>query len=277
MDHRPVPRGSIPTLKYLNDLLTILDPDTNNVFLWPFLEDTGQLVQSYGGIDESVIPGIAATDTDLDDSVGFMPVRHPGGINSYHFEGAGDQQLAGDDAATLSFNGTTDAAFSVGCFFYIDSGTGTLIAKYDVAGTDREWRLHLLSGPDLALELYQEDIDDSETAQTTAALSTRKWYSGIVTYGGAGGDGAGGKTAAADMTIYIDGAAVAATTSEVGGTYADMVAGNAPLLIGANDDSAAPASEFTGRIALPFIVNAELTAAEVAGINSICRGLLGLV
>jgi hypothetical protein len=200
-----------------------------------------------------------------------------GSVHSYHFEGGDDQHLYGADAAALSFDGTTDAAFSVGCFFYAEAATGTLIAKYDVAGTDREWRLHLLAGPDLALEVFQEDIDDSETAQTTTAISTRQWYFGVVTYGGAGGDGGGSaKTAAADMTIYIDGAEVAATASEVGAAYEDMVGGSAGILIGANDDNAAPASEFTGRIALPFLCGKELTAREVAEVYGLGQTLLGL-
>ncbi|KKL73631.1 hypothetical protein LCGC14_2072990, partial [marine sediment metagenome] len=36
--------------------------------------------------------------------------------------------LVGADAAALSFNGTTDVAFSVGCFFLVSPGnSGTLI------------------------------------------------------------------------------------------------------------------------------------------------------
>jgi hypothetical protein len=267
----------IPTLKYLDDILTILG--STNTFFWPFLEATGIAVQSYGEEDMPVVPGEAGADVELNDPVtGWAPFKHVGGVHSYHFEGGDDQHLYGADAAKLSFNGTTDAAFSIGCWFYTEGATGTLIAKYDVAGTDREWRLHLLSGPDLGLEVFEEGIDDSETAQATTALSTRQWYFGVVTYGGAGGDGGGGsaKTAAADMVIYIDGAAVAATTSEVGAAYADMDAGSAVVMIGATDDNAAPANEFTGRIALPFITGKELTPADVRGLYSLGQTLLGL-
>lgn len=270
----PARRASVPTLGRLDAILTILG--STNTFLWPFLENTGIDLASYGEEDEPLISGEAGANVALNNAAtGWAPYRHPGGVHSLHFEGADDQHLYGADAAKLSFNGTTDAAFSVGCFFYLDSGTGTLMAKYDVAGTDREWKLHFAAGPDLALELFQENDDKSETAQTTTALSTRQWYSGIVTYGGAGGDGGGGKTAAADMTIYVDGAAVAAATSSVSG-YSDMVGGAAGLLIGATDDNAAPASEFTGRIALPFITGKELTAAEVGSLYGIGQELLGL-
>ncbi len=269
--------SNLATFSLLDDIVTILAPGSNNVFLWPFLESTGIDLQSYAGIDEALQSGEAGAFVELNDpATGWAPYMHSGGVNSYHFEGGDNQHLVGADAATLSFNGTTDTALSVGCWFYTEGATGTLMAKYDVAGSAEEWRLHLLSGPDLALELFETTKDDSETAQTTTALSTRQWYFGVVTYGGAGGDGAGGKTAAADMIIYVDGAAVTATTSEVGGTYADMIAGAAPLMIGATDDNAAPANEFTGRIALPFIVNAELSAASVASLYGIGQKLLGL-
>jgi hypothetical protein len=270
------------TFDLLDQIVTVLDTANNNVFFWPFLESTGDIVQSYGtGIDEQLDPIIVATTAALDAVIGFAPHQHAGGVHSYGFEAGESPALVGADAATLSFNGTTDAAFTLGCFFYVQSGTGTLIAKYDVAGSAEEYRLHILSGPDLGLEVFEVGGEDSsETAQTTTALNAGQWYFGAVAYDGTGGTGsAGGATNAADgMTIYIDGAAVAATTSKVDGAggYADMVGGAAPLMIGATDDKAAPANEFEGRIALPFIVNAALTSANMVTLNGLGRTLLGL-
>ena len=266
------------TFALLDQFVSVLAPGTNNVFFWPFLEGNGDIVQPYGtGIDEELDVTANANTLALDAAdLGFHPVQHVGGVHSYHFENGDSPALVGADAATLSFNGTTDTAFTVGCFFYTHAAAGTLLAKYDVLGSAEEWRLHVLAGPDLALEVFETTKDDSETAQTTTALNLGQWYFGAVAYGGAGGDGAGGKTAAADMTIYIDGAAVSAATSEVGGTYADMIGGAAPLMIGATDDKAAPANEFNGRIALPFLVNAELTAANLVTLNGIGTTLIGL-
>ncbi|KKL27395.1 hypothetical protein LCGC14_2385580 [marine sediment metagenome] len=261
----------------LDAILTLLG--TTNTFFWPFLESTGIDVQSYGEEDAPLISGEAGTNVELNDpATGWAPFKHLGGVHSYHFEGADDQHLHGGDAAKLSFNGTTDAAFSVGCFFYAEAATGTLISKYDAAGTAREWRLHLLAGPDLGLELFQDIILDSETAQTTTALSLRQWYSGVITYGGAGGDGGGGaeKQAANDMIIYIDGVAVTATVSEVGGAYVDMVGGATGVMIGANDDNAAPANEFTGRMGLPILCGKQMSAVNVAEYHARGKRLLGL-
>ncbi len=275
-------RHTIKTFDLLDQFVTVLDPGNNNVFFWPFLECNGDIVQTYGtGIDEELDVTAATATVALDAaSAGYHPVPHTGGIHSYHFETGDSQALVGADAASLSFDGTTDVAFTIGCFFYVQSGTGALIAKYDVAGSAEEWRLHVLAGPDLGLELFEVGGEDSsETAQTTTALNAGQWYFGAVVYDGTGGTGsAGGATNAADgMTIYIDGAAVGATSSKVDGAagYADMVGGAAPLMIGATDDKAAPANEFNGRIALPFLVNAALTAANMSTMNELGKTLLG--
>ena len=58
-------------------------------------------------------------------------------------------------------------------------------------------------------------------------------------------------------------------------TYVDMEDLGGPLMIGAADDNAAPANEFTGRIALPFICGKALSAANVAAIKGLGDQLLG--
>ena len=270
---------NLRTFNLLDTIMTALNPTSNDVFFYPFLESNGDRVQAYGQAeDEELDVTFNGTTGGLDAvATSLAPFQHLGGVHSYGFVGEDSPALVGADVAALSFNGTSDVAFSVGCMFFVAPGnTGTLIAKYDVAGSAEEWRLHILSGPDLALELFETVIDDSETAQTTTALNDGQWYSGIVTYGGAGGDGAGGQTANADMIIYIDGVSVTRSNSEVGGTYNDMVGGAAPLMIGATDDKAAPANEFTGRIALPFVMSSALSSANAAIVSAAGRTLLGL-
>ncbi len=272
---------NIRTFDLLDQIMTALDAATNDVFFYPFLEESGSHIQSYGQSEDEELDVTAANATlGLDAVTGYSPLTHLGGVNSYQFVAAESQALVGADAANLSFNGTTDAAFSIGCMFLVSPGnTGALIAKYDVAGSAEEYRLHILAGPDLGLEVFETGGEDSsETRQTTTALNDGQWYSGIIVYDGTGGTGsAGGATNAADgMTIYIDGVATAGTSSKVDGVggYADMVGGAAPLMIGATDDKAVPANEFTGRIALPFIVNAALTSANAVTISAASRTLL---
>ena len=257
-------RAPVNTFDLLDQMVDILG--TTRTFFWPFLESSGTVIQSYREQDEP----LAATDSG---SEGFHPYRHSGGVHSLHFEAGDDQHLVGADAANLSHFGSTDAAFSLGCFFYIDSGTGTLIAKYDVAGTAREYKLDFAAGPDLRFVMYDESADKEEGVQTTAALNTRQWYLGIATYSGVGG--APGVGAGQGVTLYVDGVAVADTDIDDNG-YVDMEDLGCPLMIGATDDSAAPASEFTGRIALPFICGKELSAGEVAALYGLGVRLLGV-
>ena len=265
---------TIKTFDLLDQLMTVLDAGTNNVFFWPFLEGSGSHIQTYGQAEDAELDVTTATATiGLDAVTGFSPLLHVGGVHSHQFVLAESPALVGADAANLSFNGTTDTAMSIGCFFLVSPGnSGTLVAKFDVAGTLREYKLDIESN-DLRFTVYDESIDAQEGVRTTTALNDGQWYCGITTYGGAGGNGSG--QAADDMIIYIDGVAVTDTDID-DANYVDMEGTAAPLMIGATDDKAAPASEFTGRIALPFIVNAELTAANAATINGIGRILLGL-
>ena len=268
-------RAPVNTFDLLDQIVTILDPGTNNVFFWPFLEGSGSHVQAYGQAeDEELDVTTAAATIGLDAVTGFSPLLHVGGINSYQFVLEESPALVGADTANLSMiSGGVDAAFTIGCFFLVSPGnSGTLMAKFDVAGTLREYKLDIESN-DLRCTLYDESVDAQEGVRTTTALNDGQFYSGIVTYSGVGGDGAG---AAADgMIIYIDGVAVTDTDID-DANYVDMEDTAAPLMIGATDDKAAPATEFTGRIALPFIVNAALSAANIAAINGLERRLLGL-
>ncbi len=267
--------SAIRTFSLLDQIVTVLDPSSNNVFFWPFLESSSDTVQTYGaGIDEQLDVTIATATAGLDAVIGFGPHQHPGGIHSYNFEASESPALVGADVATLSFvSGGNDTAMSIGCFFYRQTtNTRVLMAKYDVAGTLREYKLDV-DANDLRLLLYDESANAEEGVRTTTALNLGQWYCGIVTYGGVGGDGSG--AAADDMIIYIDGVAVTDTDGD-NASYVDMEDTTAPLMIGATDDKAAPATEFDGRIALPFLVNAQLTAANAATFNGLGRTLLGL-
>ena len=260
------------TFTQLDKIVTILG--STRAFFWPFLESTGVLIQSYKEEDESVVPSKDGAALALNDAAeSFEPYMHPGGVHSYHFEAGLGQHLVGADAANLSQFASTDAAFSLGCFFYIDSGTGTLIAKYDVAGTAREYKLDFAAGPDLRFVMRDESQAKEEGVQTTAALNTRQWYLGIATYSGVGGEP--GVGAGQGVILYVDGAAVTDSDIDDNG-YVDMEDLGCPLMIGATDDQAAPASEFTGRIALPFICGKQLSAAEVTTLYGIGKVLLGV-
>ncbi len=270
------PQPVIKTFDLLDQIMTVLDAGSNNVFFWPFLESVGDRVQVYGQAEDEELDVTAAGSTVglQTTSSSLSPYRHVGGVHSFGFVLEESTALVGADTANLTFiSGSTDIAFSMGCFFFVAPGnSGTLMSKFDVAGTLREYKLDIESN-DLRGTLYDESANAQEGVRTTTALNDGQWYYGLVTYGGAGGNGSG--QAADDMIIYIDGASVTDTDID-DANYVDMEDTTAPFLIGATDDKAAPASEFTGRIALPHLLNAELTAANAVTINRLGRTLLGL-
>ncbi len=267
------PVSFIDTFTLLDDFIGVLVPGTNTSFFWPFLEGSGNRLRHWG-TDVTVAELDVTTATAsiaVDAATGFAPYKHLGGVYSYQFVLAASPALVAADAAALTF-GVPDTAISIGCWFYLGATPGTLMSKFDVAGTLREYKLDIESN-DLRFTLYDESANAQEGVRTTTALNLDQWYFGVVTYNGDGGNGSG--QAADGMAIYIDGSVVTDTDID-DANYVDMEDTTAPFLIGATDDKAAPASEFTGRIALPFMVAAELTSANVSSLYSIGRKLLNL-
>lgn len=200
--------------------------------------------------------------------------EHVGGVCSYRFVASGGDHMSIPDHADFSFgNGTTtDAACSFGAWILMTEAVGTertIIAKYDVAGTDREWEFGFDTSGYLQLKLYDDFANASEIGTGTTALTPNVWKFAVATYDGA--------QAAPDVHLYIDATdtLTAGTTTETG-AYVAMQAGATPPLIGASDDSVAPTQEFDGRMALPFICGKELSAAEVTTLYGLGKTLLGI-
>ncbi len=259
--------SSIKTFDLLDQIVTVLG--STKTSLWPLVESTGSIVRTYG---ESAH---IFTMTD-GGSGGFLPVQHVGLIQSYHFDKTDSMHGAGEDHADFSFAGGTDAAFSVGAWVNRDMAGAEqgILAKYDVAGSLREWKLELDIANKIYLELYDESLDDTVTSTGDTALTLNKWQFVVATYGGEGGNpGKSGMT----MPLYLDGVAETETIADGGGNvYEDMEDTATPLMLGAADDTAAPTIEMDGRIALPFVCGKKLSAAEVAALYGIGRTLLGL-
>lgn len=257
------PLGPIATFRHLDDILTILGSTTTS--FWPFVENTGAIVRTYG--ESAHI--FTMTDGGAN---GFMPVQHPGFIQSYHFDKTDDMHGAGEDHADFSFgNGTTtDAAFSVGGWVNRDvaGAIQVMLAKYDAAGTDREWFLSINASNDIEFELYDDNANEDETASGDTQLTLNKWQFVVAAYDGA--------QATPEVNLYLDGALDNDGTTTESGSYVAMQAGATPIMLGAADDTAAPTNEMDGRLALPFICGKQLTAANVSSLYAIGQTLLGL-
>ena len=252
----------VQTYKLLDQFLTVLG--STKTSFWPLVESTGAIVRTYG--ESAHI--FTMTDSGAN---GFHPVEHPGRIQSYHFSKSDDQHGAGQDHADFSFgNGTTtDAAVSWGAWVWQDvqGAAAAIMTKYDAVGTDREWSFMVNASNKLELELYDDNANASEAGMANTALTLNQFQFVVITYNGAQAD--------PDVNFYLDGAADGSGTTQTG-SYEAMQAGATPVMLGAEDDTAAPTNEFNGRIALPFVCGKELSAAEVTTLYGIGKTLLGV-
>ncbi len=253
------PIAPLATYKHLDDIVTILG--STKVFFWPFLSSTGVVINTYKNENHR----LTATDGG---SNGFHPFKHTGGVHSYLFTTADDQHLLGSDAANASF--AANAAFSLGAWIYPeDITTTTILAKYDV-NVQREYLLVLDGSSKIELEAYDETNNQDRTGASDTAVVADQWSFVVVTFDGADAD--------ASMTFYVNGAADGTGNTESGAGWASCQGTTGELIIGANTTTTPTVErEFQGRIALPFITGVELSAANVSGLDTIGRKLLGLV
>lgn len=267
----------LSTFEYLDAFEQILG--NTRVVLMPFLEPVGQVVQSYRGSAHTFTPRDEAAAVNLQDE--FIPFKHKSGVFSYFNDRSANNHLDAPDSADFSGISTTDAVFSLGAWI-LPTLAGTeqaILAKYDVAGTLREYKLTLTSSEIPRLELFDESITDSAAsvaAPATAAVTINAWSSIIATYNGAGGN-PGFAGSSMTLVMYTNGVADTGTVAGSGADdYVDMEDTATLPTIGCADDSAAPTIEFEGRIALPFWCAKELSAIEASRIHEIGRRLLGV-
>jgi len=246
----------------LNDILAILGTKTPHLF--PFWEPTGQLVTGISVID--LIPSeTGGADEDLEHD--FAPLKLPCGLYSYHFHPTGDHHLAGLDHADLSFAGT--GGMSLGAWIRPTTVlNNAIIAKYDVAGTDREYRLWLDAASKLDFEMYDDTANAScITISAVTAITKGAMQFVVATYDGV--------AATPGVALYVNGSVV--TSSTVTGAWTDMIPGATPLTVGCAGVTATPTFEFHGRIAPPvFLTGKAFTAAEVAELYKIMSPMVGL-
>jgi len=247
----------------INDILTILGVTKRS--FWPFYEGWGELVTCIGAGD--LIPSeTAGAAEDLSDD--FSPVALgygiPFGIYSYHFHPTGDHHLAGIDHGDYSF---AAAPFSVGAWIRPTTVVNnTIVAKYDVAGTDREFRFWIDAAGKLNLELYDDTANASEIA--VGPLVTQGQMQHVVaTYDGV--------LVTPTVKLYVNGALVTSVLTETG-LFIDIIPGATPLTVACSGVTALPTNEFHGRIALPFLTGKALTAAEVLELYTITVPMVGI-
>lgn len=202
----------------------------------------------------------------------FMPHQHTGGVHSLRLVAGGDfHLLAGADDAEHSFEG--DDAFSAGIWILMQEAVGTqrsLVSKYRTDATvAREYDFRFDTSGQLELELFDESTDGTEIATGGTAIVPLIWNLVVATYDGG--------QAAPVIHLYInDVDSNSGGGSTESGSYAEMEDLTNPMMFGARNITTAPAQEFEGRIALPFIAGSELSSADISQLFALGNRLLGL-
>lgn len=269
--------ANVRTFNILDQMVAVLGSVRTTI--WPFLESVDSEIRSYG---ESVHALTSSDGAARLLEAEFSPVQHPGGIHSYHIVRADNNHLAGlDDDDFSPVVAAVDVAFSVGAWILPTlAGTQqTLLAKFDVAGTLREWQLGLSAAELINFELFDESIADANASVAAPGVTTlplNEWAFVVATYGGQGGN-PGFAGSAMSLAVYLNGRDDTGTVAGSGAdAYVDMENTATPLMVGAADDTAAPTFELDGRIALPFFCGRELSSTQVSELHSLGRRLLGL-
>jgi len=217
--------------------------------------------------------GRAATGTVLHDlsknhyNGDFESSGHPAwtqltsGLYCLDFDGTQDYVDVGDQA-NLSFgDGTTDEAFSCAVWVYlVDATDSCVMSKYDAnAGpVQQEYDLRFDANDKLYLHVWDSSLQKyvGRIYDTAFTGSENEWHLVVATYDGS--------EASSGVKLYIDETQVDDADSEDPSGYDAMENTTANFLLGALV-TAGPAYTilFDGNMALPFVVNEELSLQDV--------------
>ena len=220
-------------------------------------------------LDNSTIQSYTITYTVSGVSANFSlsVTASPFVANTYSmdFDSASSQYVNAGDSDAFSFgNGTSDSAFSVSAWAYIDNISNFIILTKGVYPTTGEWHIRMTSGNQMHLVLY--DGTAYEACIINETLSTGQWYHFAFTY-----DGRGGTSANDGIIGYLNGSA--ATLNRVdGGVYGAMTNSTAPLYIAKNGSNYSD-----GKIDEVAIWNAVLSADAVQEIYNATNNNTGKV
>ena len=261
-----MPAPAIPSgyVANIQGILSVLG--TNKTHLWPFIESEGVSVSGFTVVND-LIPTDSGGAEALEDD--FSPMKHIGGVHSYHFTPNTDHHLDGPDHNDLSYgNDTVDEAVSWGAWVWPYAVvSNAIITKYNSGGGVEEYLFWINASSQLELEMHDAGANASEVAAGDTTLVINRPYFLVAAYDGDEAD--------PEINLYVNGALDNDGTSAETATYVAMETTAAPLMIGASGVTATPTLEFHGRIALPFICGKQLSADEVEGLYAIYKGLLG--
>ena len=185
---------------------------------------------------------------------------------------AGTQGGSVPDTNDLSFNtaGLTDLAFSIVALANVTdtAAARTIFAKYDNAGTLREYLFNVGATDLLQLILYDESLDKLPFRQSNAAITMGSPHLFGATYNGVG------STTAADGIVLYQDAAVIASTATNDALYVAMENTNTTPSVGRID--AATGQFMDGAFSLVAVCAGVLTLAQMVALKNQCNQYFSL-
>ena len=181
-----------------------------------------------------------------------------------------DEDMDTPDANYWSRDDSGSNPLSIGMWIkFSGTETGTLFAKYNASGGNREYVWYISNGKQ---DWWQKDESAGVSANLLADAVTTPdvWHFIVVTY-----DAAGGSSAAGGLTFYTDGAAIASTATN-NGSYVAMENGSAIPSICSQHGATFFEGEILGGPWGPWFTQIELTAAQVKNLYEDMRLGLGI-
>ena len=193
--------------------------------------------------------GVATSNTDTLTATGQLD-------KALDFAGT-DAVTVVDNAAYSFGNGSTDSPFSIAAWVFVTVTGDTLriVSKWDTA--KQEYFLRINSTLHFEAILNDQSVDKNASATQVGTLSTG-WHFLVATY-----DGAGGTSASAGITLYVDGALVSSTKSSPTSGYIAMENLTAKVDIGASTVGGALQEHYADKIDNVIIFDIELSLAQI--------------
>lgn len=171
------------------------------------------------------------------------------------------------DNDNFSFgDGFQDDAFSIFALVNMtDATNSTILSKWDVTATLREWRFHFDANDDLTLELYDESANTYIGRKDDTAFTQGAWKLVVATYDGTATNNG--------IRIYIDRSRLD-DVDVSSGVYVAMENTAQEVEIGEITDS--DKLMFDGKLAMVGLTGKALTHSEVASMTYLVNSFFGL-
>lgn len=174
------------------------------------------------------------------------------------------------DSGSLSFGiGTADRPFSIVTLANVTNTAANREIASKNNTSNREWSFRVTSADVLLLAMIDESAGVTASRASDSAITQGSWRLFGATYTAA----TGGATAANDVTLYQDGAAIASTATN-NAAYVAMENLGASVEIGSA--TAHTANFMDGSMALVMVVARALLVSEHLAIKTACNRYFGL-